>query len=138
MSEQVAVVTGGGAGIGRAIAKRFAEAGANVVVSDLRVETALTVACEIIASGVGAIGLGCDVTKESDLATLVQATTERFGRLTILVNNAGGGGPKPFDMPLDDFVWAYRLNVFSIFRLSQLCVPSLIPLPGSHRSSLGP
>ncbi len=39
----------------------------------------------------------------------------------LLVNNAGGGGPKPFDMPLGDFVWQYQLNVYSVFRLSQLC-----------------
>ena len=45
--------------------------------------------------------------------------------MTILVNNAGGGGPKPFDMPMKDFVWAYQLNVFSVFRLCQLCAPHM-------------
>jgi 7-alpha-hydroxysteroid dehydrogenase len=49
----------------------------------------------------------------------------RFGKLTILVNNAGGGGPKPFDMPMSDFEWAYQLNVYSVFRLSQLCAPHM-------------
>ena len=48
-----------------------------------------------------------------------------FGKITILVNNAGGGGPKPFDMPMKDFVWAYQLNVFSVFRLTQLCAPHM-------------
>jgi 7-alpha-hydroxysteroid dehydrogenase len=41
-----------------------------------------------------------------------QTPVEAFGGLTILVNNAGGGGPKPFDMPMDDFRWAYELNLF--------------------------
>jgi 7-alpha-hydroxysteroid dehydrogenase len=48
-----------------------------------------------------------------------------LGGLTILVNNAGGGGPKPFDMPMDDFRWAYELNVFSVFRLCQLAAPHM-------------
>ncbi|XHM74341.1 7-alpha-hydroxysteroid dehydrogenase (plasmid) [Mesorhizobium sp. ANAO-SY3R2] len=121
LAGEVAIVTGAGAGIGRAIAMTFAAAGASVVASDLRSDVAQSVANEIAAAGGQAIGLACDVTKEDDLAALVDATTKRFNKLTILVNNAGGGGPKPFDMPIDDFIWAYRLNVFSIFRLSQLC-----------------
>lgn len=125
LAGQVAVVTGGGAGFGQAIARRFAEAGAKVAVSDLRSESAQAVADEISASGGLALSIACNVTKEADLTALVAATTERFGKITLLVNNAGGGGPKPFDMPLDDFVWAYQLNVFSIFRLSQLCAPHL-------------
>jgi len=48
---------------------------------------------------------------------------EHFKKITILVNNAGGGGPKPFDMPMSDFVWAYQLNVFPAFPLMQLCAP---------------
>lgn len=116
----VAVVTGAGAGIGRGIARVFAGAGAAVVVSDLKPETAEAVAAGIVAEGGQAVGLACDVTSEGDLAGVVQTALDRFGRLSILVNNAGGGGPKPFDMPMDDFRWAYELNVFSLFRLTQL------------------
>ena len=89
---KVAVVTGAGAGIGRAIAELFAGAGAAVV--------------------------ACDVTEESDLEGLTVLAAERFGGIDVLVNNAGGGGPKPFDMPMSDFEWAYRLNVFALFRLT--------------------
>ncbi len=121
----VAIVTGAGAGIGRAIALHFAGAGAKVVVSDLKAETAQAVAAEIAAGGGEAIGLACDVTKETDLAAVVDAAVTRFGKLTILVNNAGGGGPKPFDMPMGDFEWAYRLNVYSTFRLTQLAAPHM-------------
>jgi 7-alpha-hydroxysteroid dehydrogenase len=60
----------------------------------------------------------------------VKAAVEAFGKLSILVNNAGGGGPKPFDMPMADFIWAYRLNVFSIFRLCQLCAPHIAQAGG--------
>lgn len=122
---QVALVTGAGAGIGRAIAKVFAAAGSAVVVSDLKKETAEVVAAEISQAGGKAIGLACNVTQENDLSAAVDAALKAFGKLTILVNNAGGGGPKPFDMPMSDFEWAYQLNVFSLFRLTQLCAPHM-------------
>lgn len=122
---QVAIVTGGGAGIGRGIAQLFAEAGAAVAVSDLKKETADAVADGIRKAGGKAIGLACDVTDEAAREGLVKAAVDSFGKITILVNNAGGGGPKPFDMPLETFVWAYQLNVFSVFRLSQLCAPHI-------------
>lgn len=122
---QVALVTGAAAGIGRSIAKVFAEAGAAVVVTDRKQEGAAAVAEEIGKTGGKATGLACDVTKEAELEAAVAASMKRFGKLTILVNNAGGGGPKPFDMPMSDFEWAYQLNVFSLFRLTQLAAPHM-------------
>jgi 7-alpha-hydroxysteroid dehydrogenase len=116
----VALVTGAGAGIGRAIAETFASAGAAVVVTDRTLEGARQVAAEIAAFGGRSLALPCDVTRPEQLQAAVAGAVEAFGRLTILVNNAGGGGPKPFDMPMDDFRWAYELNVFSLFRLTQL------------------
>jgi 7-alpha-hydroxysteroid dehydrogenase len=121
----IALVTGAGAGIGRAIAKLFAGAGAAVVVSDLKNDTAKVVADDILAAGGKAIAIACNVTKEDDLKAAVDAAVSSFGGLTILVNNAGGGGPKPFDMPMDDFEWAYQLNVFALFRLTQLAAPHM-------------
>ncbi len=122
---QVALVTGAGAGIGRAIAEMFAGAGAAVVVSDLKPEAAEAVAQDIVKAGGKAVGHACNVTKEADLAAVVDVAVAKFGKLTILVNNAGGGGPKPFDMPMEDFRWAYELNVFSVFRLCQLAAPHM-------------
>ncbi|NBB70640.1 MAG: 7-alpha-hydroxysteroid dehydrogenase [Alphaproteobacteria bacterium] len=122
---QTALVTGAGAGIGRAIAEMFAGAGAAVVVSDLQRETADRVATAITEAGGRAVGTACNVTDEADLEAAVRTAVDAFGGLTILVNNAGGGGPKPFDMPMADFHRAYEINVFAPFRLTQLAVPHM-------------
>ena len=63
---------------------------------------------------------------------VVDLAVDAFGGVTILVNNAGGGGPQPFDMPLDKFEWAFELNVFAGFHFSQLCAPHM-EAAGSRR-----
>jgi 7-alpha-hydroxysteroid dehydrogenase len=62
---------------------------------------------------------------DAALENLVNEALAAFGKITILVNNAGGGGSQPFNMPMETFIWAYKLNVFSVFRLCQLCVPHM-------------
>jgi len=125
LSGQTALVTGGGAGIGKAICLMFAEAGADVACTDLREADAEAVAGECRHFGRKAIALKLDVTDEAERVAVIEKVVEEFGRLTILVNNAGGGGPKPFEMPLGDFEWAFQLNLFSVFRLCQLASPHM-------------
>ena len=86
---RVAIVTGSGRGIGRAIAERFAADGASVVVADLNAETAGDVARSIEASGGMAIAVPTDVTDPGAADALAAAAVERFGRIDVLVNNAG-------------------------------------------------
>lgn len=123
---KVAIVTGGGNGIGKACCLMLARAGSAVAVSDLKVEDAMNVADEINKSGGRAIGVSCNVTKDEDLVSLVEITVRELGGVHILVNNAGGGGggrENPYKITVDDFAWRFQLNVFSAWRLSQLCAP---------------
>jgi 7-alpha-hydroxysteroid dehydrogenase len=125
LAGQVALVTGGAAGIGKAICLLFAEAGAVVACTDLRPAEAEATATECRKFGSQALGLKLDVTSEVERVSVVERVAKEFGKLTILINNAGGGGPKPFDMPMADFEWAFQLNVNSLFRLSQLAQPHM-------------
>ena len=125
LKDQAALVTGGGAGIGKAICLMFAKAGADVACTDLKEAEAEAVAAECRTFGGRAVGLKLDVTNEAERAGVFARVIAEFGKLSILVNNAGGGGPKPFDMALADFERAYQLNVYSPFRLSQLAAPHL-------------
>ena len=115
LDHKVAVITGAGAGIGRAIAETFAAVGCAVMVSDRDMESAGAVAAAITSKGGKAGAMACDVTREDELAALVHQTVAQFGALHVLVSNAGGGGPKPFDMPMSDFRRAFDLNVHSLF-----------------------
>ena len=85
---KVAVITGAGRGIGAAIARRFAAEGAWVVLNSLS-DSASKTAEEIIASGGKAIAVQGDVSKADDVAKIIDAATATFGRLDILINNAG-------------------------------------------------
>jgi NAD(P)-dependent dehydrogenase (short-subunit alcohol dehydrogenase family) len=92
---RVAVVTGAGRGIGQAISRRLAEAGASVVLGDLDPESAAESAAAIVASGGRAMGAPVDVTQEAAIVALADAAIRAYGRLDIWVNNAGifPGGP---------------------------------------------
>ncbi len=107
---QVAIVTGAGRGIGRAIARRLAHEGASVAVSDLDVESAAGVADEITAAGGKAISLRTDVSSKADADRVVEDTVAHFGRLDILVNNAGIGAIVSL-LDTDESTWDALMNV---------------------------
>jgi len=89
LEDQVALVTGSGRGIGRAIALALAKHGADVVVNDVVEESAQQVAVEIEAMGVAAMPVVADITSEDEVKAMVTAVMDRFGQIDILVNNAG-------------------------------------------------
>lgn len=125
----VAIITGSGAGIGKASALMLARAGAHIVCADLNKVDTDTTAIEARGEGVNAIGIKCDVTSIQDLEEVVKATIKEFGKINILVNNAGGGGggrEKFLELTPEYLQKIYNLNVFSIFNLSRLCAPHMI------------
>ena len=126
LKDQVAIVTGAGRGIGRAIALAYAEAGAKVVCASRTRSEVDAVAAGVCALGGEAVGVACDVTDEAQLDALVAATLENFGRITLLVNNAGGSGPNdPLKTSSRAFESVYRFNVTTAFALTRLCAPHM-------------
>lgn len=125
---KTAIVTGGANGIGKAAAHLLAQAGANVVIADLKKDDAEAAVQELTPYGVQALAVVCNILEDKDLVNLVEETLRHFGALHILVNNAGGGGggrENPFKISVDDFRRDFELNVHSGWRLSQLCVPHM-------------
>lgn len=104
LKDKVAVITGGGRGIGRAVALGFAEEGADVVVCARTQEEIERVAEEVRERGRRALAVVCDVADEDQVKNLVAQTLEAFGRVDVLVNNAGVGNMRP--------VWAIPKNAF--------------------------
>jgi 7-alpha-hydroxysteroid dehydrogenase len=128
---KVAVITGAGRGIGAACARAFAEAGASVVVSARTEEQIEATAASLRALGGKAIAVRCDVMKEEQLEALVQAALQHFGRLDIVVNNAGGSPPAPaLKTSTADFVNAFRFNVGTAFALSRIAAPHMVATAG--------
>lgn len=125
---KTAIVTGGANGIGTAAALILAKHGANIAIGDFNLEVAEKTASEILKLGVKAIAVSCDVVKDEDLVNLVDTTVRELGGIHILINNAGGGGggrENPFKISVDDIRRDFELNVFSGWRLCQLCVPHM-------------
>lgn len=133
LHNQVALVTGAGRGIGRAIALAYAEAGADVVCAARTLADVESVAGEIRALGRRALAVACDVNDPAQLAAAVTATLSEFGRLTHLVNNAGGAGPNdPLKLSPQRFDEILRFNVGSAYALTQLCVPAMREAGGGN------
>jgi len=116
LENKIALVTGAGTGIGKAIAKRFAEEGALVYASDLNGESANRVAAEIVAAGGRCESRTQDVTDEALWTTVMDEFVTEHGRLDILVNNAGIVIPKSFeDTTLDEWRTTQAVNGESVF-----------------------
>ena len=124
LNGKVALVTGAGKGIGQAIALAYADAGASVVCAARTLPDVEAVAERIRGRGGQALAVRCDVTDAEQREAAVTACVNRFGKLTHLVNNAGGGGPNgPMQLSWEEFDRSLHFNVTSAYHLIQLCVP---------------
>jgi 3-oxoacyl-[acyl-carrier protein] reductase len=123
---QVAIVTGGGGGIGRGIVERFAGEGASVVFAEVDAARARETQ---VAVGERSVAVVCDIRDAGAAEALVTATTDAFGRVDILVNNVGhyGGERKAFHEQRDD-EWndLYRVNLAHVFSCSRAVLPVMI------------
>lgn len=125
LENKIAIITGAGSGIGRALALGFAAEGASVSVSDINGDAAGKVAAEI---GDAALASTCDVADPDQVEAMVAATIEKFGRIDILVNNAGRarGGPLA-RMSAEDFDSVFAVNVRGTFLCSRAVLAHMIP-----------
>jgi NAD(P)-dependent dehydrogenase (short-subunit alcohol dehydrogenase family) len=120
LTGKVAIVTGGGRGLGQQIAEGFAEAGAHVVVCSRKLESCEAVSEQLQKLGVQSFALKCDVTNPDDVHHVVNKTLERFGRIDILVNNSGASWGAPVEeMPLEAWQKVMNVNVTGTFLMSQ-------------------
>jgi len=128
LTERIALVTGGGAGIGRAICLALAREGAGVIVGDIRPEEARAVASEVQALGRRAAGVGLDVTSEAQVGQAIADAIRAYGRIDILVNNAGVSVPfrDVVDFPLEDWNRILQVNLTGTFLCSRAVLPAMI------------
>jgi NAD(P)-dependent dehydrogenase (short-subunit alcohol dehydrogenase family) len=120
LSGKVAIVTGGGSGIGRQMAEGLAEAGADIVLCARKADRCEHAAGELEHLGVRTLGLGCDVRDSEQVAAVVGRTVSDFGSVDVLVNNAGTvWGAAPEDMPLEGWQKVVDVNLTGAFLFAQ-------------------
>ncbi len=135
LKDKVAIVTGGGRGIGRAIAEAFAGEGAKVVVTAARQKNEI----EDVASKIGGFAIQTDVSKNEEVQRLVEAVMAQFGRIDILVNNAARGmkfvnenfmaQPKPFwEADRDAWRMVIDTNINGVFLMTRAVIPHMLKL----------
>jgi len=128
LTGQVALITGGGQGIGAEACRQFAQAGCKVVVADWNEEAAQAVVEELKASGTEAIALGGDVSNREVAQGLVHTTVETFGRIDILINNAGITRDASL-LKMEPHQWeqVIAVNLSALFYLSQAAAQHMKP-----------
>ena len=138
LTDRVAVVTGAGRGIGAAVARTFAEAGADVVIASRTKDQLDEVAADVRAAGRRAVVVPCDVSETANLEELVDRAMAELGRIDVVVNNAGGTSPRPFlDTSERMFERAFHFNVTTAFALSKLAVPHMLAGDGGSIVNIG-
>ena len=127
LRDKVALVTGASQGLGRALALAFAEEGARVVVNARSDESVRPVAGEVEGAGAEVLAVAADVSREAEVERLVRETVERFGRIDVLVNNAGLLGPRVGveNYPEDEWRRVIDANLTGPYLVSKAAIPHL-------------
>ena len=135
LTDKVAIVTGGNRGIGRAVVLAFAREGAKVAIVGRDKSRCDEVAAEVIKSGGTAIGIQADVSKEADVARMVQQTKEQFQHIDALVNNAGVNLPyrTVAELTLEEWNRVLEVNLTGTFLCSRAVLPHMI---AQHRGKI--
>ncbi len=132
LTDQVAVVTGAGRGIGAATAVALAEAGADVVIASRTAAQLEEVAARVSAAGRRAVTVPADLSTPDAAAALAETAVAEFGRLDLVVNNVGGTYPRPLLETTPDFLEeAFRFNVSTAHALTAAAAPALVKTGGS-------
>ena len=129
LADRVAVVTGGGGGIGAATARLFAQHGARVVIADIDSERAQQTADEITTAGGSVLASVTDVRDADQVAALARLVFERYGRVDVLVNNVGHWLRHPGNfVDTDSQLWDehYRINLHHVFLVTHAFLPAMI------------
>jgi NAD(P)-dependent dehydrogenase (short-subunit alcohol dehydrogenase family) len=129
LADRVAVVTGGGGGIGAATARLLAEHGARVVIADIDTEIAEATAARVTASGGSALAITTDVRDADQVAGLAKTVLGRFGRVDVLVNNVGHWLRHPGNfVDTEPQLWdeLYRINLYHVFLVTHAFLPAMV------------
>ena len=137
LAERAALITGGSSGIGLAIARALAEDGYGITVSARRPEKLEAAAEDLRSGGADVLSVPANMTKEEELTALVEAHRERFGRLDVLLNNAGVGIGEAMDALSTKFVdMQLDVNVRATMLMTRECLPMLREAGGDHGKAL--
>jgi NAD(P)-dependent dehydrogenase (short-subunit alcohol dehydrogenase family) len=116
LKDKVAIITGGGRGIGKALALGFANQGAHIVVAARTESEVISVAEKVREFVRESLGIVCDISDENQVKNLVDATIHKFGRVDVLINNAGIGSMRPvYATPLESFEKVLKVNLTGTF-----------------------
>ena len=129
------LVTGGASGLGKAIALRYASAGANVCICDINAEAASEVLEQLAALGSDAFFLTCDITQQDQIDALKQSVLEKWTHLDVLVNNAGvaTAGGLAFE-DIEQWQWVLDINLLGLVRMTRAFAPEMAKQKGSSQT----
>lgn len=133
LNDKTAVITGGASGIGRAMARRFVAAGANVVVGDIEEPAIVDTVAELETAGGEALGVRCDVADAASVDALRDAAVERFGTVDVVCLNAGvaAGGPM-HELDLIDWRWTLDVNLYGVINGISTFLPAMHAADSGH------